>query len=80
LKKSSAEKTPMTKAVDFQTVVNGQISNDTLLALLDRWDETRAFMIQFWLDNPKMANQGGRKVLNLVEPLEQVQKYYAEQW
>jgi hypothetical protein len=48
-----------------------------MMALLQRWDETREFMIQFWRDNPRMAQQGGRKVLDLVEPIEQVQLYYA---
>jgi hypothetical protein len=70
----------MDKPSDFQTVIDGQIPADTLLALLQRWDETREFMIQFWRDNPRMAQQGGSKVLDFVEPLEQVQKRYAAQW
>jgi hypothetical protein len=70
----------MSNPADFQTVVNRQIHADTLLALLQRWDETRQFMIQFWRDNPVMAKQGGREVLDLIEPVEQVQKHYAARW
>jgi hypothetical protein len=67
----------MSKPADFQTVIDGKIPSETMMALLQRWDETREFMIQFWRDNPRMAQQGGRKVLDLVEPIEQVQLYYA---
>jgi hypothetical protein len=70
----------MSNPADFQTVVNGQIRADTLLAVLQRWDETREFMIRFWCDNPNMAKQGGKKVLDLIEPIDQVQKRNSAYW
>jgi hypothetical protein len=45
------------------------IPQESVLAILNRWDDTREFMIQMWLNNPQLAKQGGKKVADLLQPL-----------
>ena len=42
------------------------IPEATMLAVLNRCDETREFLAQFWLANPHLAKQGGAKVAALI--------------
>ena len=42
------------------------IPEATMLAVLNRCDETREFLAQFWLANPHVAKQGGAKVAALI--------------
>lgn len=42
------------------------IPEEVMLAVLNRCDETREFMVQMWLDNPHLAKQGGAKVAMLL--------------
>ena len=51
----------------FPTAV---IPHEVMVAVLDRCDERREFMIQMWLQNPDLARQGGAKVAALLAPLE----------
>ncbi len=37
-------------------------------AVIERWDETRESMAQFWLANPAFAKQGGIEVQKLLSP------------
>jgi len=39
-----------------------------MVAVLNRCDETREFMVQMWLQNPQLAKQGGAKVAELLSP------------
>ncbi len=49
------------------------ISQESMIAVLNRCDETREFMIQMWLQNPDLAKQGGAKVAALLAPLQNLQ-------
>ena len=49
------------------------ISQEWMLAVLNRCDETREFMVQMWLQNPELAKQGGAKVAALLTPLQVLQ-------
>ena len=49
------------------------ISQESMLAVLNRCDETREFMVQMWLQNPDLAKQGGAKVAALLAPLQTLQ-------
>lgn len=49
------------------------ISQETMLAVLNRCDETREFMVQMWLQNPELAKQGGAKVAALLAPWQALQ-------
>ena len=46
------------------------IPHEVMIAVLDRFDERREFMIQMWLQNPELAKQGGAKVAALLAPLQ----------
>lgn len=46
------------------------IPESTMVAVLNRCDETREFMVQMWLQNPVLAKQGGAKVAQLLSPLQ----------
>jgi len=46
------------------------IAHEVMVAVLNRCDERREFMIQMWLQNPALARQGGAKVAALLAPLE----------
>jgi hypothetical protein len=46
------------------------IPHEVMVAVLNRCDERREFMIQMWLQNPELARQGGAKVSALLAPLE----------
>lgn len=46
------------------------IPHEIMVAVLDRCDERREFMIQMWLQNPHLARQGGAKVAALLAPLQ----------
>ena len=43
------------------------ISQEVMLAVLNRCDETREFMVEMWRTNPHLAKQGGAKVAMLLE-------------
>jgi len=49
------------------------ISQESMLAVLNRCDERREFMVQMWLQNPDLAKQGGAKVAALLAPLQTLQ-------
>ena len=53
---------------DPQMPARSAISQEVLLAVLDRCDETRDFLVAMWQRNPQLAKQGGRKVALLLEP------------
>ena len=42
------------------------IPQNVMLAVLNRCDETREFMIGMWRANPQLAKQGGSKVAFLL--------------
>ena len=42
------------------------ISLEVMIAVLNRCDETREFMVQMWQQNPQLAKQGGAKVAQLL--------------
>ena len=42
------------------------IPQEVMIAVLNRCDETREFMVQMWLQNPQLAKQGGAKVAQLL--------------
>ena len=47
---------------DPQVPARSAISQEVLLAVLDRCDETRDFLVAMWQRNPQLAKQGGQKV------------------
>lgn len=42
------------------------IPEATFRAVIERWDETRESLAQFWLANPELAKQGGLEVQKLL--------------
>ena len=42
------------------------IPETTVRAVIERWDETRESLAQFWLANPAFAKQGGMEVQKLL--------------
>ena len=46
------------------------IPHEVMVAILNRCDDKREFMIQMWLQNPGLARQGGAKVAALLAPIE----------
>lgn len=46
--------------------VSQPIPQSVMLAVLNRCDETREFMVEMWRANPKLAKQGGAKVAMLL--------------
>jgi hypothetical protein len=44
------------------------IPETVVRAVIDRWDETRESLAQFWLANPAMAKQGGLEVQKFLSP------------
>ncbi len=44
------------------------IPESVVISVLERWDETRESLAQFWLANPAMAKQGGLEVQKLLSP------------
>ena len=42
------------------------IPQSVMLAVLNRCDETRDFMVEMWRANPQLARQGGAKVAMLL--------------
>ena len=48
------------------------ISEDVMLAVLNRCDETREFMVEMWRTNPHLAKQGGAKVAMLLKSNSQI--------
>lgn len=42
------------------------ISQEVMLAVLNRCDDTREFMVEMWRNNPRLAKQGGSKVATLL--------------
>lgn len=56
-----------------QQISKTVISQEAMLAVLNRCDETREFMVQMWLQNPELAKQGGAKVAALLTPLQVMQ-------
>ena len=52
------------------SVAKAVIAHEVMIAVLNRCDERREFMIQMWLQNPALARQGGAKVAALLTPLQ----------
>ncbi len=49
------------------------ITQQVLLAVLNRCDDTREFMVEMWRNNPQLAKQGGSKVAMLLgQPIETI--------
>jgi hypothetical protein len=44
------------------------IPESIVRAVIQRWDETRESLAQFWLANPVLAKQGGLEVQKLLSP------------
>ena len=42
------------------------IPEEVMVAVLNRCDETREFIAQMWLQNPKLAKQGGSMAAALI--------------
>jgi hypothetical protein len=42
------------------------IPENVVRSVIERWDETRESMAQFWLANPALAKQGGLEVQKLL--------------
>ena len=56
---------------DFNSrLAKAGIPHEVMIAVLDRCDERREFMIRMWLQNPELARQGGAKVAALLAPLQ----------
>ena len=51
-------------------VAKAVIPHEVMIAVLNRCDERREFMIQMWLQNPALARQGGAKVAALLTALQ----------
>lgn len=53
---------------NFQSVADlaKVIPQEVLLAVLNRCDDTREFMVEMWRNNPRLAKQGGSKVAILL--------------
>ena len=58
---------------DPSPVPGNMIAHEVMIAVLNRCDERREFMVQMWLQNPALARQGGAKVAALLAPLRTVQ-------
>lgn len=54
------------------------LPQQAVLAVLDRWDDARTMMLNFWQGNPHLAAQGGERVRQLVMPLHEVQRLHAD--
>ena len=52
------------------SIAGNVIAHEVMIAVLNRCDERREFMIQMWLQNPALARQGGAKVAALLTPLQ----------
>lgn len=59
--------------VNASTSGKGKVIPESVVrAVIERWDETRESLAQFWLANPSMAKQGGLEVQKLLSPDNQV--------
>jgi hypothetical protein len=54
------------------------IPQEVMLAVLNRCDDTREFMVEMWRNNPRLAKQGGSKVAILLGQLPQVDRWIYE--
>lgn len=45
------------------------IPQELMLSRLAQFEQMREFFIQMWLQNPKLARQGGARVRSLLSPL-----------
>jgi hypothetical protein len=65
---------------NYQSVVGlpKVISQEVLLAVLNRCDDTREFMVEMWRNNPRLAKQGGSKVAILLGQQPQVDGWIYE--
>jgi hypothetical protein len=52
----------------MDNVQQNVIPEAALRAVIERWDETRESLAQFWLANPSFAKQGGLEVQKLLSP------------
>src|SRR5487761_2063455 len=48
------------------------IPEEIMLARIEQSEQMRAFFIEMWKQNPRLAKQGGARVRNLMTPLESV--------
>ena len=62
---------------DSPSPIKQVLSQQAVLAVLDRWDDARTMMLNFWHRNPHLASQGGERVRQLLMPLDEVQRLHA---
>ena len=48
------------------TSIHRVIPQNKIVSILNRWDETREFVLTMWHNNPILAKQGGSKVAVLL--------------
>lgn len=63
---------------DSPSPIKQVLSQQAVLAVLDRWDDARTMMLNFWQGNPHLAAQGGERVRQLVMPLHEVKRLHAD--
>jgi hypothetical protein len=52
---------------NFQRINTSNVIPESVVrAVIERWDETRESLAQFWLANPSLAKQGGLEVQKLL--------------
>ena len=73
LKKSNAGKIPMSETTNLpRRVISAQDANL-------RWEQALALYSTFteiWISNPQLAKQAGRRVQELMMPIDQVQQLH----
>jgi len=50
------------------------LPTELFLARLKRAEDMREFFIQMWLQNPRLAKQGGAKVRDILAPLAPIEE------
>jgi hypothetical protein len=53
-------------------IARNVIPESVVRNVIDRWDDTRESLAQFWLANPALAKQGGLEVRKFLSPDNQV--------
>lgn len=57
------------------------IPQELMLSRLAQSEQMREFFIQMWLQNPALAKQGGRRVCELLSPLNSAHlKFYSAEY
>ncbi|MSQ51550.1 MAG: hypothetical protein EXR28_06650 [Betaproteobacteria bacterium] len=55
---------------ESETAQRQKIPHELMVARLAQSEQMREFFIQMWLQNPRLAKQGGATVQKLLAPLE----------